>query len=366
MTQERIKIGIIGANPNVGWAGRAHFPALLNLPEFEVAALCTSRPESAKSAAEYYGVPNYFHDFREMVLQPDLDVISVSVRVTLHHEMVLAALAAGKHVFCEWPLGRNLAEAEEMASAARGRNLRTMVGLQAQGDPVLLRLKQLLQEGYVGQVLSCNMTLFTEGRIHLESADVWEAEYANGASALTIGGGHTLDALAFCVAEFDEISAQVSTELKHRYVSDTNTYVPVTSPDHILIGGKLANGAAVSATVAYVPWHTSGWRIEVYGSEGTLRAISDSYPQIVKPRLFGARKDDTELKEITIPDELIWIPDEVPQGPGYNVAQIFRKMGEGVRDSQDVQPDFDRALQIHRLIHTIEESSRTGKRLKLQ
>ena len=366
MTTDKIKIGIIGANPNIGWAGRAHFPALLNLPEFEVAALCTSRPESAKSAAEHYGVSNYFHDFREMVQQPDLDVISVSVRVTLHHEMVLAALAAGKHVFSEWPLGVNLAEAEEMAAAARTSNVHTMVGLQAQGDPVLLRLKQLLAEGYVGQILSCNMALFTEGRIHLESADIWEAEYANGASALTIGGGHTLDALAFCVADFEEISAQVTTELKHRYVSDTQTYVPVTSPDHIIIGGKLTNGAAVSATVAYVPWHTSGWKMEIYGSEGTLVATSDSYPQIVKPRLFGARKDDSGLQELPIPHDLIWIPPEVPHGPGYNVAQIFRKMGEGIRSGTPAQPDFDRALQIHRLIHTIEESSRTGQRLKVQ
>ena len=366
MTTDKIKIGIIGANPNVGWAGRAHFPALLNLPEFNVAALCTSKPESAKAAADYYGVPRAFHDFREMVQQPDLDVISVSVRVTLHREMVMAALAAGKHVFSEWPLGRNLAEAEEMASAAGGQNVHTMVGLQAQGDPVLLRLKELLQEGYVGQILSCNMTLFTEGRIHLESADVWEAEYSNGASALTIGGGHTLDALAFCVGDFDEISAQVSTELNHRYVSDTQTYIPVTSPDHILIGGKLTNGAAVSATIAYVPWHTSGWRMEIYGSEGTLVSTSDSYPQIAKPRLFGARKDESALQKLPIPDRLTWIPSDVPQGPGFNVAQIFRRMGEGIRSGQAAQPDFDRALKIHRLLATIEESSRTGQRLKVQ
>ena len=190
MTQEQIRVGIIGANPQVGWAGRAHFPALLNLPEFHIAALCTSKPESAKAAADYYGVPRYFHDFREMVQQPDLDVISVSVRVTLHHEMVLAALAAGKHVFCEWPLGRTLAEAETMNATAASKSVHTMVGLQAQGDPVLLRLKELLKEGYVGQILSCSMSLFTAGRIHLESADVWEAEYSNGAHALSIGGGH--------------------------------------------------------------------------------------------------------------------------------------------------------------------------------
>ena len=366
MPQEQIRVGIIGANPQVGWASRAHFPALLNLPEFHLSALCTSRPESAKVAAEHYGVPRAFHDFHEMIQQPDLDLISVSVRVTLHHEMVMAALAAGKHVFCEWPLGRNLAEAKEMAGAALGQNLRSMVGLQAQGDPVLLRLKELLQEGFIGHTLSCTMSLFTEGRIHLESADVWEAEYSNGASALTIGGGHTLDALAFCVADFEEITAHVSTQLNRRYVSDTQTYVPVTSPDHILIGGKLSNGAAVSATVAYVPWHTSGWRMEVYGSEGTLVATSESYPQIVKPRLFGARKNETSLQELSIPDTLTWVPSQVPQGPGFNVAQLFRRLGQAIRSGQDVQPDLQRALKIHRLIETIEESSRTGKRLKVE
>ena len=106
--------------------------------------------------------------------------------------------------------------------------------------------------------------------------------------------------------------------------------------------------------------------MEIYGSEGTLAATSESYPQIAKPRLFGARKDENALQELAIPNRLTWVPPEVPQGPGFNVAQMFRRMGEGIRSGQHVEPDFDRAVKIHRLLETIEASSRTGQRLKVE
>ena len=163
MPSDKIRVGIIGANARYGWSMRAHLPALLVLPGFELTAVCTSRPETAAESAKAYGAKMAFHDFREMVKHPDIDLISVSVRVPLHHDMVMAALEAGKHVFCEWPLGANLTEAEEMAALARSKGVRHMVGLQARGAPPLLHLRDLLAEGYVGEVLACNMTMFLPG-----------------------------------------------------------------------------------------------------------------------------------------------------------------------------------------------------------
>ena len=366
MPSDKIRVGIIGANPNYGWSGRAHFPALLNLPEFQVVALCTSQPETADEAAKHFGVPLAFHNYTDLVDHPDIDVVSVSVRVPFHHAMVLAALKADKHVFCEWPLGVNLSEAEEMASIAKSKGKIHMVGLQARCDPVLLRLKELVTEGYLGQVLSCTMTTFVDGTIHLQSRTMWEADKKNGAHALSIGCGHTLDALAFCIADFDQISSQVTTELKERWVGDKNSNVEVTAPDHILINGKLINGAAVSATVAYVPWFGSGWKMEVYGSAGALVASSDSYPQISRPRLKGAKKTDDSLQDIPIPKDLTWIPQEVPQGPPFNVAQMFRRFAKGINTGQPVQPDFEHAVKLHRLLETVESSSESGQRLKVR
>ena len=105
MSKDKIRIGIIGANPGYGWSMRAHLPALLLLPGYELTAVCTSRPETAEESKKAYGAKMAFHDYHEMVKHPDIDLVSVSVRVPRHHEMVMAALEAGKHVFCEWPLG---------------------------------------------------------------------------------------------------------------------------------------------------------------------------------------------------------------------------------------------------------------------
>src|SRR5712691_11154310 len=123
MAADKIRVGIIGANAHYGWSMRAHLPALRAMPDYELMAVCTSRPETAAESAAHYGARLAFHDY---------------------HAMVMAALHAGKYVYCEWPLGANLAEAEAMATLARAKGVRTMIGLQVHGDPVLLRLRALL------------------------------------------------------------------------------------------------------------------------------------------------------------------------------------------------------------------------------
>ena len=97
--EEKIRIGIIGANAHYGWSMRAHLPALLALSEYELTAVCTAHRETAEESAKHYGAKVAFHDYHEMVKHPGLDLVSVSVRVPLHHQMVMAALEAGKHVF---------------------------------------------------------------------------------------------------------------------------------------------------------------------------------------------------------------------------------------------------------------------------
>ena len=160
---DRIRVGIIGANASYGWSKRAHLPALLGLPDFELTAVCTSRPETAAESRDFYGARLAFHDYAEMANHPDVDLVVVSVSVPAHYGMVAAGLQAGKHVFCEWPLGANTSEAIELTGLANERGVRTLIGLQARGGPTLLRLKELVSEGYIGEMLACNMTMFLPG-----------------------------------------------------------------------------------------------------------------------------------------------------------------------------------------------------------
>src|SRR2546430_9054331 len=112
----RIRVGIIGADPDRGWAARAHIPALKSLPDdFEITALATSRRESADAAGKLFGVPLAFDNHQELVNSSAVDVVAVTVKVPHHLELATAALVAGKAVYCEWPLGNGLQEAETPA-----------------------------------------------------------------------------------------------------------------------------------------------------------------------------------------------------------------------------------------------------------
>src|SRR4030088_2946603 len=130
-------VGIVGVSPVRGWAATAHIPALRALPNYEIRALSAHSAESAREAGEVFGISAVFSDHEQLVSQSDIDVVVVTVKAPHHRELVSAALAAGKAVYCEWPLGRDLDEAGAMAALAAEKQVRTIVGLQARQAPAI-------------------------------------------------------------------------------------------------------------------------------------------------------------------------------------------------------------------------------------
>ncbi len=361
---ERIRVGIIGANANYGWSKRAHLPALLGMADFELTAVCTSRPETAQESKAFYGAKLAFHDYTEMANHPDVDLVVVSVSVPAHHGMVSAGLLAEKHVFCEWPLGANTAEAVELTGLARDKGVRTLVGLQARGGPALLRLKELVAEGYVGEMLACNMTMFLPGLLQRGNDRGWMADRANGANTLTIASGHALDIFCHCVGEFRELTAQVSVQLDQWQIGDGRA-VPVDAADNVVVSGVLENGAAASAHIATIPWIGSGWRMEIYGTEGTLQARSEEMVQYGNVKIFGAQGPGQQLQPLNVPSHLLRAPGSVPAGEAYNVAQLYGIIGDAIRTGGDPQPDFDTAVERHRFLDVLQQSSDEGRRVRI-
>src|SRR5207245_5534310 len=153
MSESTLGVGIIGVSPVRGWAASAHIPALRALPNYEIRALSATSPKSARAAGEAFGVSAVFSDHEQLVTQPDIDVVAVTVKAPHHRELVSAALAAGKAVYCEWPLGRDLDDARAMAALAAKQGVRTVVGLQARQAPAIEFVQELLRDGYVGEVL---------------------------------------------------------------------------------------------------------------------------------------------------------------------------------------------------------------------
>src|SRR5688572_15417842 len=154
----KIRLGFIGANVKSTWASQSHYPALAASPDVEMTAVCTTRAETAEAARKAFGAKLAFTDYRTMVASKEIDAVAVVVRVPSHYEPTRAAIEAGKHVYTEWPLGRTTAEAEELAALAKAKGVQTTVGLQSRVSPALLYMKELIETGYVGEVLACHVT----------------------------------------------------------------------------------------------------------------------------------------------------------------------------------------------------------------
>src|SRR3954463_8261755 len=310
---EKIRMGFIGANVRSTWASQSHFPALRASPDAELTAVCTTRTESAEAARKAFGAKLAFTDFQEMVKSSDIDAIAVVVRVPSHYEPTKAAIEAGKHVYTEWPLGRTTAEAEELAALARAKGVQTAVGLQSRVSPALLYMKELIEEGFVGEVLSCHADCMRDGALERPSTRNWQRDVTLGANPLTIANGHVIDALRFVVGDFARVSCMVTTQAKQWLETDTGKMVDVTSPDNIMVSGKLARGAVASVHVAAVPWAGGGFRMVIYGREGTLVATSNVSSQRGEmPRVQGARRSH-ELADLAVPERYMWLPPEFPR-----------------------------------------------------
>jgi predicted dehydrogenase len=155
--QDKIRVGIVGASPDRGWAARAHVPALQSSPAFELVAVSTSRPESARRAAQGFGVQHSFADVQDLVALDELDLVVITVKVATHAELANAAIKAGKHVYCEWPLALSAEDAIELEQAARQAGVRTAIGLQARYAPGFAYTRELIKSGYVGRVTSATL-----------------------------------------------------------------------------------------------------------------------------------------------------------------------------------------------------------------
>ena len=363
----KIRVGIVGATVTPGgsgWGANAHVPALTALGDFELTAVCTAHEETAKASAAQFGARLAFHDINAMAAHPEVDLVVVCVRVPWHHDLVMAGLRAGKPVFCEWPLGANLAEAEEMAGLARQRGLATIVGLQGRSDPAVQHARDLVVEGAIGEVLTANLSIMTGASYERAAGRLWQRERAAGANTLTIAGGHGIDAMCAILGEFAELSARATTRVREWKDTDADRMVPVDAPDSISIAGRLVSGAEVSVQVAAVPVQPSGSRLEIYGREGSLLIASAGALSTGPNRLYAA-KVGVPMAEVTVPDRYVLVPEGTPAGSPRNVAQAYARFADAAGASEAAPPNFDLAVTRHRLIDAIERATSTGRSVTL-
>jgi predicted dehydrogenase len=367
MSARRFKVGIVGLQPGRSWAARAHIPALRALSgQFEIAGVANTSKASAEAAAAATGLPRAYDNVAALVADPEIDIVTITVKVPHHFELAKAAIEAGKHVYCEWPLGNGLAEAEELARLAAAKSVLGVAGTQARAAPEIEYARQLIAEGFVGEVLSS--TLVAQGRgwggtIDSKTIAAYVLDRRNGATMLTIPLGHTLAALRDVLGDVAELSAVLATRRETAQALDTGETLPVTAPDQVLVSAVLASGAPIS--IHYrggAARDGNGLLWEINGTAGDLRLTGPSgHTQMVQLTLEGARGEEKAFKKLDVPGSYRtgWPEDVIPG----NVARVYARMAQDLRDGTHTAPSFADAVAVHRVIDAIERAADRGTRL---
>jgi predicted dehydrogenase len=358
---EKIGVGVIGASPlNPGWAIVSHIPAIRALREYELRAVSTTSRKSAEAASAAFGL-DAFDNYEDLVRHPGVDLVVVAVKVRHHHEMVAAALAAGKMVLSEWPLGRTLSEARDLADRAAATGIRTAIGLQARFSPAIQHARHLIRDGYVGEVLAT--TLVGSGIAwgpETESSRTYIFDEGEGASTLTVPTLHAIDALNFMLGEFTEVGARLGRGRRWVRVKEDDRVLPVTAPDQVAIFGGLESGA--TASVFYRGGVSRGTNLhwEINGTEGDLILSSElGNVQVADLHLHGGRGADAQTAEFDLPG----LPSsfEIPEVPGGNTLRLYVQLAQDIRNNTYFTPDFERACHQHEVIAAIERASASGR-----
>jgi predicted dehydrogenase len=315
-----------------------------------------------------FGVSAVFSDHEQLVTQPDIDLVAVTVKAPRHRELVVAALNAGKAVYCEWPLGRDLDDARAMAALAAEQGVLTVVGLQGRHAPAIEFVQALLSDGYVGEVLSTTMVgLSVPGDVVVQP-NAYMLDRTNGANALTIAVGHCLDTLSHVLGEFADMSAVSDLRRPLITIGETGEQIVKTAADQIALIGTLRSGVVASIHIREAVAGGIGFLWEINGTDGTLRITADApYPGIVPLTVAGARGLD-DPAELAVPTALTekWPELTSLNGmPAYNVGRAYAAFAADIDNGTHTVPDFADAVRRHEVIDAIERSAASGERVSI-
>lgn len=356
MSVKPIGVGIIGVHPDKGWAATAHIPALRQLPAYRLTGVSHNNPMIATAAADKFGAEYAFSSTEKLVMHPDIDLVVVAVRVIEHKELLGMAIASGKAVFSEWPLGMNLGDAVTLRDLARSRSVVTAIGLQARATPVFSYVRDLIRGGYVGEVLSA--TMIGSGIIWgdtISDGFVYTLDPMNGAAMLNVPFAHSIDGLLHILdTRFETVAGTLVKRRRTIRNEVTGVELPMTVADQVLVTGVLASSTAISAHFRGGLSRGTNFHIEINGTMGDL-IISSPVGYIGSGgfELKGARLDE-KLHALEVPQ--IYGADRFEEGPAQGVAVAYERLASDMNTGTGLSPTFDDAVELHRLIDAIDLS----------
>jgi predicted dehydrogenase len=356
MSEKVLRVGVVGADwYGRGFGARAHIPGVLAASNMELTAVCTTREESAKLAAEKYGAKRYYVGVENLVADEDIDLVTIAVRVRSHYSLVWIVLKAGKMVYCEWPLGLNAAEAETLAREAERAGVITGVGTQGRHSPGILHLKQLIGDGFIGRPLFFHMTHLLP-RFAVRSDHWWSAMEEEHSGALGVATAHATDTLQSILGPIVAVSGYAETLRPHDAYVDTGDPFVWTAMDTVSYQARLESGVTGTAHVSNATTERMGFRLDIFGDEGQLTATAPYYVSYSAITLRGMRSGDEKVRELAIPAKNYQAGELSEESPGYNVGMALVTLRRAWLDSGSFHANIQDGYRLHRLLDAIKHS----------
>jgi predicted dehydrogenase len=340
-------VGLIGANAERGWARTAHVPAIASLAGLELVAVATRRQESAAAAAAAFDAREAYGDPLDLIGNADVDIVAVATTVSSHHELIIAALNAGKHVITEWPVASTVEETTEIARLADATGCHVAVGLQARTSPATVETLRLISRGDIGGILyaTVHSAVARFGGVADESA-LYLEDPATGMNLPTIMGGHTLDIATHLAGELTSCSALTSIQYPTVSVNGSTKTHPRTIADHILVQGRLAGGGALAAEIiGGRPEDEAVFRLDVVGRDGEI-TLSGGGPSGFQTGMLALAVNGENV-ELDLGERASLPPEAV------NTAGVYAALRDDVRDGTDTAPAPRDAVRLQRLVEVI-------------
>jgi predicted dehydrogenase len=362
-----VGVGLIGT----GYMGKCHAlawtgvkPVFGDTPDIRLAALCEVTPELAKKRAEEFGFAKPTADWRALIADPEVDVVSVTTPNQFHAEMAIAALDAGKHVWCEKPMAPKFDDAERMAKAARRSGRIAILGYNYIQNPAIRYIRKLLEENKIGAVNHLRIEMDEDFMADPDQPHSWRSEAAAGYGALDDFAVHPLSLIATLLGRVEAVFGEMSKPYPDRPHQGGRRAVETDDIATALL--RLPGGISGAIHVNRCAWGRKGRiAVQIFGSRGMIAFDQERFNEVQVYAAEG-RPEDQGFRTIMMgPAHKPY--DRFIVAPGHQLgfndlkviecrALIGRMMGE-----EKVAIDFDEGLAIERTVHAIAQASREGR-----
>ncbi|MFC7622809.1 Gfo/Idh/MocA family protein [Microlunatus sp. GCM10028923] len=346
-------VGIVGANPDTGWAFTAHVPAIAATEGLRVTAVATTREATAKRAAAELGTDVGWHtDPVALVRDPKVDIVLISVKVPKHRELIMPALEAGKQVLSEWPLGVDTAEATALAEAADRAGVRGFIGFQGRGDPVINQARRLIGDGALGELQALSVRSSRSKGSAISAANAYTLDVSSAAGNLEVHGGHLIDLLGHLIPGLAVINGETALLRRTYRIAGTETEVTATSPDVFTAAVRLGDSGGVGGLTVWDGDPDARTVITLQGLDGRLDLHTvdpGGDHRLRQPQMAPFAGMITVGGRTT---DLAPPPNDLPVA-ARNVATLYANLVRDLREGTTTAPTFADAVAVHRELDLI-------------